>query len=109
VSCAAAASLALLEPDRFSTGWVAREAFEALAPLATDGAARAAEVVEDFFPGTGATFVADVFFAEEADLACVTFLVGSSEPVPVAFFPPVVFAIAIRPLAWIQTAENLLL
>jgi len=83
VSCAAAASLVLLEPGRFVAGCVAFEAFEAPATLATDaatGAARAAEVDEDFFPGEGATLVADVFLAEEeADLACVTFLVGSSE------------------------------
>ena len=119
MSCAAAASLVLLEPGRFVAGCVAFEAFEAPATLATDaatGAARAAEVDEDFFPGEGATLVADVFLAEEeADLACVTFLVGSSEPLPVAFFPPVVFTIAIRPLAWKtnknckQTAGNLLL
>nr|WP_245746972.1 hypothetical protein [Paraburkholderia lycopersici] len=37
--------------------------------------------------------------AEElATPACVTLLVGSVEPLPVAFFPPVVFAIAIPPL-----------
>jgi hypothetical protein len=119
LSFATAASLVLLEPGRFVAGCAAFEAFEAPAALATDaatGAARAAEVDGDLFPGGGATLVADVFFAEEeADLACVTFLVGSSEPLPVAFFPPVVFTIAIRPLAWKtnknckQTAVNLLL
>jgi hypothetical protein len=36
--------------------------------------------------------------AELATLASVTLLVGSVEPLPVAFFPPVVFAIAIPPL-----------
>ncbi|HTR05783.1 MAG TPA: hypothetical protein VMJ11_03815 [Paraburkholderia sp.] len=36
--------------------------------------------------------------AEVATLASVTLLVGSVEPLPVAFFPPVVFAIAIPPL-----------
>ena len=42
-------------------------------------------------------------------VATVTFAVGSSEPVPVPFFPPVVFAIAIafRLLPGKQTAENL--
>ncbi|WP_167337717.1 hypothetical protein [Paraburkholderia heleia] len=38
--------------------------------------------------------------AEElATAAFVTLLVGPVEPLPVAFFPPVVFAIAIPPLA----------
>nr|WP_279608565.1 hypothetical protein [Burkholderia anthina] len=36
----------------------------------------------------------DAVLMEEADLAAVTFVVGSVEPLPVAFFPPVVFAIA---------------
>ncbi|XJV81340.1 hypothetical protein AB3469_28705 [Burkholderia anthina] len=36
----------------------------------------------------------DVVLMEEADLAAVTFVVGSVEPLPAAFFPPVVFAIA---------------
>ncbi|WP_346778672.1 hypothetical protein [Burkholderia sp. Ac-20353] len=36
----------------------------------------------------------DTVLVEEADLAAVTFVVGSVEPLPVAFFPPVVFAIA---------------
>ncbi|CAN0626742.1 protein of unknown function [Burkholderia multivorans] len=36
----------------------------------------------------------DSVLAEEADLAAVTLVVGSVEPLPVAFFPPVVFAIA---------------
>ena len=36
--------------------------------------------------------------AELATLASMTLLVGSVEPVPVAFFPPEVFAIAIPPL-----------
>jgi len=47
-----------------------------------------------FFPA-GADVAEDVVLEEEADLAAVTFLVGSVEPLPVAFFPPVVFAIAI--------------
>ncbi|MFP3561568.1 hypothetical protein SB861_64915, partial [Paraburkholderia sp. SIMBA_049] len=33
-------------------------------------------------------------------MAAVTFVVGSVEPLPVAFFPPVVFAIAILASAW---------
>ncbi|MFM0008896.1 hypothetical protein [Paraburkholderia sediminicola] len=52
-------------------------------------------MVEDFFPAAGVTLAADVFLGEEANLASMTFLVGSFEPVPVAFFPPGVFAIAI--------------
>jgi hypothetical protein len=74
-SCAAAASLSLLIPDRFAAG---DTAFAALT-----GSARAAEVVEDFFPADGATLTADVFLTEEANLASVTFLVGSLERVPV--------------------------
>jgi hypothetical protein len=59
------------------------------------GSARAAEVVDEFLPATGgATLTADVFLTEEINLASVTFLVGSLELVPVALFPPVVFAIA---------------
>ncbi|WP_410837456.1 hypothetical protein [Paraburkholderia sp. SIMBA_030] len=89
-SCAAAASLALLALGRFVAGCIA---FAALT-----GSARAAEEVEDFFPTAGMTLAADVFLAEEANLASVTFLVGSFELVPGAFFPPVVppevFAIA---------------
>jgi hypothetical protein len=102
-SWAATASLALLALGRFVTGVTA---FAAL----TD-AACAAEVVEVFFLTEGVALAADALFAEEADLARVTFVVGSSEPVPVAFFPPVVFAIAIafRLLPGKQTAENLLL
>ncbi|MGE8331326.1 MAG: hypothetical protein ACN6PY_09405 [Paraburkholderia nemoris] len=65
---------------------------------ALTGSARAAELVEDFFPATGATLTADAFLTEETNLASVTFLVGSLELVPVVFFPPVVppavFAIA---------------
>ncbi|WP_425272204.1 hypothetical protein [Paraburkholderia aromaticivorans] len=65
---------------------------------ALTGSARAAEMVEDFFPATGETLTADAFLAEETNLASVTFLVGSLEFVPVAFFPPavasLVFAIA---------------
>jgi hypothetical protein len=102
-SWAATASLALLALGRFATGVAA---FAVL----TD-AAFAAEVVEDFFLTSGVTLAADALFAEEADLAPVTLMVGSSEPVPVPFFPPVVFAIAIafRLLPGKQTAENLLL
>jgi hypothetical protein len=40
-------------------------------------------MVEDFFPADGATLTADVFLTEEANLASVTFLVGSLERVPV--------------------------
>jgi hypothetical protein len=82
---------------------------------ALTGSARAAEVVEDFFPAAGIALAADVFLAEEADLAWVTSGVCSSERAPVAFFPPVVFAIAIAffAFAWKtfgkQTAGNLLL
>ncbi|CAM2184642.1 hypothetical protein PSAC2689_50392 [Paraburkholderia sacchari] len=36
--------------------------------------------------------------ADGASWAFVTLLVDSVEPLPVAFFPPVVFAIAIPPL-----------
>jgi hypothetical protein len=90
-SCAAAASLALLTPDPFVAGTATTFA-------ALSGSARAADVVEDFFPATGATLTADVFLVEETNLASVTFLVRSVELVPVVFFPPVVppvvFAIA---------------
>jgi hypothetical protein len=58
------------------------------------GTACAAEVVDEFFPAPGVTLTVDVFLAEEINLASVTFLVGSLELVPVALFPPVVFAIA---------------
>jgi hypothetical protein len=81
---------------------------------ALTGSARAAEVVEGFFPAAGVTLAADAFLGEAANLASVTFRVGSCEPVPVAFFPPGVFAIAIafspllgKPLKK-QTARNLL-
>jgi hypothetical protein len=74
-------------------------------------AACAAEVVEDFFPADVPAVPADPLLAEEADLTSVTLPVGSTEPMPVAFFPPVVFAIAIAfsPLPGKQTAENLTL
>jgi hypothetical protein len=87
-SCATAACLALLEPVRFVTGCTAF--------AAETGAACAAEVAGDVFLTEGITLAADVFFAEDDDPACVTFLVGSAEPLPVAIFPPVVFAIALR-------------
>ncbi|MGT2475002.1 hypothetical protein [Paraburkholderia terrae] len=51
-----------------------------------------------FFLTTGVAAVsADFIGAEGADLAALTLVVvfGSSEPLPVAFFPPVVFTIAI--------------
>jgi hypothetical protein len=101
-SCAAAASLALLELGRFVAGCAAFADALATGFTTLSGAARAAEVVEGFFPAAGVTLVADAFFAGVAGLADVTFLVGSSEPlpVPVAVFPPVVFAIAIRLLPW---------
>ncbi|WP_374954947.1 hypothetical protein [Paraburkholderia sp. BL21I4N1] len=110
-SCATTASLALLTPGRFVTGGDTTLA-------ALTGSARAAELVKDFFPATGATLTVDVFLAEESSLASVTFFrVGSFEPVPAALFPPVVFAIAspfaYRPLLGKpfekQTAGNLLL
>jgi hypothetical protein len=66
----------------------------ATAFAACSGAARAAETVEARFRA-GVARSADVFVAEDADVACVTFVVGCSEPVPAAFFPPVVFTIAI--------------
>nr|WP_328805917.1 hypothetical protein [Paraburkholderia solitsugae] len=107
-SCAAGASLALLTPGCCVAGC-------GTAFTAPTGSARVAELVEDFFPAAGVTLAADVFLGEEANLASVTFLVGSFEPVPVAFFPPSVFAIAIafspllgKPLKK-QTARNLLL
>jgi hypothetical protein len=66
------------------------------------GAARAAETVIDLFRVAGSERLVDSLpddRAEElATLASVTLLVGSVEPLPVAFFPPVVFAIAIPPL-----------
>jgi hypothetical protein len=76
LSCAAAASLALLTSDRFTVGDTAC--------AAPTGSALTAEVVEDFFLAAGATLTADAFLAEEANLASVTFLVGSFERVPVA-------------------------
>jgi len=76
LSCAAAASLALLTPDPFTAGDTAF--------AAPTGSALTAEVVEDFFLAAGATLTADAFLAEEANLASVTFLVGSFERVPVA-------------------------
>jgi hypothetical protein len=89
-SCAAAASLASsfepLAPGRFVT--------VATAFAACSGTARAAETVEVRFRAGVALWV-DVFVAEDADVASVTFVVGCSEPLPVAFFPPVVFTIAI--------------
>ena len=55
-----------------------------------------------FFRAAGSGLAADVFPAERAALASVTLLVGSVEPLPVAFFSPVfspvVFAIAIPSL-----------
>jgi hypothetical protein len=112
-SCAAAASftpsfaplaslLALKAPGRFATGVTA---FAAVA-----GAARAAETVEAFFLA-GAAVSADVFPAEDTDLASVTWVVGCSEPLPAAFFPPVVFTIAIAFRLCLENkpAENLLL
>ncbi|MFC4705468.1 hypothetical protein [Paraburkholderia caffeinitolerans] len=42
--------------------------------------------------------------ADGASWAFVTLLVESVEPLPVAFFPPVVFAIAIPPL--LETARK---
>jgi hypothetical protein len=47
------------------------------------------------FLAAGVAPAEDVRTEEEADLADMTFVVGSVEPLPAAFFPPVVFAIAI--------------
>jgi hypothetical protein len=83
----------------FSTGGVA--AWVAVF-AARPGAARVAEAACGRFRATGATAASDVLAAELAALASLTLpvspVVGSIEPVPVAFFPPVVFAIAIPPL-----------
>jgi hypothetical protein len=88
--------LALLEPDRFvATGvWVAAFA-------ARVGAALAAEAAMVFFRAAGSGGVAVDWRAVGAVLASMTSVVsmiGSVEPLPVAFFPPVVFAIAIPSL-----------
>ncbi|WP_336597655.1 hypothetical protein [Paraburkholderia bengalensis] len=87
-SCAASASLSLLTPCRFATDATDFEVTDA---------ARAAEEVEALFRTTGVAVSADVFLTEETGLAALTLVVffGSEEPVPVAFFPPVVFTIAI--------------
>lgn len=83
----------------FSTGGVA--AWVAIF-AARAGAARVAEAAWDLFRATGAAAASDVFVAELAALTSLTLpvspVVGSIEPVPDAFFPPVVFAIAIPPL-----------
>ncbi|WJF89362.1 RNA polymerase subunit sigma [Paraburkholderia bonniea] len=103
-SRAAAASFELLAPGRLAAD---------AAAFATFTGACCAGMAEDSCPVAGASLAADAFFAEEADLACVTFLVGSSEPLPVAFFPLVVFAIAIALFYLgilemkLETAENL--
>ncbi|MEM5384187.1 hypothetical protein VSR68_11420 [Paraburkholderia phymatum] len=104
-SCATSASLSLLTPCRFAT--------DATDFDVTD-AALAAEEVEAFFLATGVAVSADAFLTEEAGLAALTLVVffGSSEPLPVALFPPVVFTIAIafyRLCLENKTAENLLL
>ncbi|WP_313065327.1 hypothetical protein [Paraburkholderia sp. LEh10] len=87
-SCATSASLSLLTPCRLATDATDFEVTDA---------ARAAEEVEAFFRATGVAVSADVSGAEGADLTALTLVVffGSSEPTPVAFFPPVVFTIAI--------------
>jgi hypothetical protein len=61
---------------------------------AVAGAARAAETVVALFRA-GVAVSADVFLVEDAVLASVTLVIGCSEPLPAAFFPPVVFTIAI--------------
>jgi len=94
----------------FADDWVADRAADwTAAPvavllatlLARAGAARVAEAAWDLFRATGAV-ASDVFPAEPATRAWPTLPVGSpacsGEPLPVAFFPPVVFAIAIPPL-----------
>jgi hypothetical protein len=91
----AAASLTLFRLARFAATFGADLAAAFVTVAAVAGAARAAVAVEDFFRAGLATLTADAILAEEADLASVTLLVGSREPLPVAFFPPVVFAIAI--------------
>ncbi|MEM5339352.1 hypothetical protein [Paraburkholderia azotifigens] len=87
-SCATSASLSLLTPCRFETDATDFEVTDA---------ARAAEAVEAFFRATGVAVSADALRAEELDPAALTLvgLFGSSEPLPVAIFPPVVFTIAI--------------
>ncbi|HWT38396.1 MAG TPA: hypothetical protein VN289_19060 [Paraburkholderia sp.] len=84
-SCATSASLSLLTPCRFETDATDFEVTDA---------ARAAEA---FFRATGVAVSADALRAEELDPAALTLVVlfGSSEPLPVAIFPPVVFTIAI--------------
>ncbi|MFP6560981.1 hypothetical protein WJ542_22155 [Paraburkholderia sp. B3] len=105
--------LALLEPDRFvATGvWVAAFA-------ARVGAALAAEAAMVFFRAAGSGGVAVDLPAEWAALASLALRVDFVESLPVAFFSPVVFAIAIPSLLEAgykpgrkqkQTAENLLL
>jgi hypothetical protein len=87
-SCATSASLSLLTPCRFATDATDFEVTDA---------ALAAEADEALFRATGAAVSADFFWAEGADLAVLTVVVffGSSEPMRDAFFPPVVFTIAI--------------
>jgi hypothetical protein len=96
---------ALLEPGRF----VAAELRACVVAFAArDGAARAAEAAMLFFRGAGSGGVADDFLAEGVALASLTLLVGSVELLPVAFFPPVVFAICHSVLAesWVKTPEK---
>ena len=96
----AAAPLTLVKLARFAEGFTSglRGVLVALAALATAaGAARAAGAVEDFFAAGLAALASGDLLAEVAELASVTFLAGSTEPtvpLPVAFFPPVVLAIA---------------
>ncbi len=54
----------------------------------------------DFLRDAGSERVLGAFPDERGDLAalaCSTSVVGSVEPLPAAFFPPIVFAIAFRP------------
>jgi hypothetical protein len=110
-SAAAAAALALFALARFADGVGAvrdsdfATALDARAVGA--GAAFAVPAAVRFPPVGDAT--ADNR-AEDTVLAFVTLLVGSSEPVPTALFPPVVFAIAnFASVLRKQTAENLVL
>lgn len=97
-SGAAAAPLALFALARFAAGFAADLETDFVAArdaLATGAGAALALPAAVFFMSEGPTPAEDVLVEEEADMAVVTFVVGSVEPLPAAFFPPVVFAIAI--------------
>ncbi|WP_226993840.1 MULTISPECIES: RNA polymerase subunit sigma [Burkholderia] len=110
-SAAAAAALALFALIRLAGGLAAaRDSDFATARDARAvgaGAAFAVPATVRFLPAGDAP---DTDLAEEADLAFVTLPVGSSEPLPTALFPLVVFAIAnLASVLRKQTAENLVL